>query len=175
MGADPLLDAAAIAQWAREAGIAGVMTSRWGWPIAEVLHFFGLCVLLGSVGFFDLRMLGVARGISLAGLHRLIPYGLSGFLLSVTTGTLFVLTAPEQYLYNPALQTKLALMLLAGLNMAVFYATTARAALATAADALPPRRARLIGAISLACWLGVITCGRVITAFRPPWNWCFWC
>jgi hypothetical protein len=30
--------------------------------------------------------------------------------------------------------------------------------------------------VSLAAWFGVIACGRVITAFRPPaWEWCAWC
>ena len=29
---------------------------------------------------------------------------------------------------------------------------------------------------SLACWIGVIAAGRVITAFLPPsWFWCAWC
>jgi hypothetical protein len=86
-----------------------------------------------------------------------------------------VVTTPDQYLYNPALQTKMALLLLAGINMLLFYGTAARSVWTTAEDALPPVRARLFGAVSLLCWLGVITCGRVITAFRPPWQWCVWC
>ncbi len=175
MGADAMLDPAAIAQWGRDIGIAGMMTARWGWPIAEILHFFGLCLLFGTVALFDLRMLGVARGVPLRTLHRLIPFGLAGFAISVTTGALFVITTPDQYLYNPALQTKLALLLLAGINMLLFYATAARGVWTTGDDALPPLRARIFGSVSLACWLGVIVCGRVITAFRPPWHWCFWC
>lgn len=171
----PFPDPAAIAQWGSDVGIAAVMTSRWGWPIVEVLHFFGLCLLFGTVGFFDLRMLGMARGISLRGLHRLVPFGLAGFALSVTTGSLFFVTAPDQYLYNPAMQIKLTLMVLAGINMLLFYAIAARGVWATADDAVPPARARVFGAVSLLCWLGIITCGRVITAFRPPWHWCFWC
>jgi hypothetical protein len=175
MGADAMLDPAAIAQWGRDMGITGLMTARWGWPIAEIFHFFGLCLLFGTVALFDLRMLGVARGVSLRALHRLIPFGIAGFAISVTTGALFVITTPDQYLYNPALQTKLALMLLAGINMLLFYATVARLVWTTGDDALPPLRARILGAVSLACWLGVIVCGRVITTFRPPWHWCFWC
>ena len=119
------------------------MTSRWGWPITEIFHFTGLCLLFGAVGLFDLRMLGVARGVSLRALHRLIPFGLAGFALSITTGFLFVVTTPDQYVYNPALQTKLALMALAGINMVLFYATTARAVKETGADGVPPLRARV--------------------------------
>jgi hypothetical protein len=168
-------DPVAIAQWAQKVGIADLMQSRWGWPITEIFHFLGLCLLFGTVGFFDLRMLGVARGVSLAALHRLVPVGVAGFALSITTGFMFFVTAPDQYLYNPALQTKLALMLVAGVNMVLFYVFAARLVAATGADDVPPLRARIFGAVSLLCWLGVITCGRVITAYRPPHHWCFWC
>lgn len=175
MQADPLFDAAAIAGWARDIGIAGWMQSDWGWPITEICHFTGLCLLFGTVALFDLRMLGVARGIRMSALHRMVPFGVAGFALSISSGFMFVVTYPDQYLYNPAFQTKLALMGLAGINMLLFYLTTARAVWATAADAMPPLRARIFGAVSLLCWLGVIACGRVITTYRPPWNWCFWC
>jgi hypothetical protein len=174
MQPDHLLDVAAIAQWGRDTGIEGMMTSRWGWPVTEVFHFFGLCLLFGTVGLFDLRMLGVARGVSLQALHRMIPVGLGGFAISVTTGSLFVLTTPD--LHNPAFLVKMSMMLLAGINMVLFYLIAARAVWLTDADALPPRRARIFGAVSLLCWLGVMTCGRVITAFRPPaFYWCPWC
>jgi len=175
MAADPLFDAAAIARWAQDTGIAGYMTSRWGWPINEVLHFFGLALLLGTVGMFDLRMLGIARGVSLRALHRLVPLGVAGFALSASTGFLFVVTTPDQYLYNPALQTKLLLMLVAAVNLLLFYASAAGSARATGDADVPPLRARVFAAISLACWLGVITLGRVITAYRPPFHWCAWC
>jgi len=175
MDADPLFNAEAIAQWAERVGIAGWMHWKWGWPITEIVHFTGLCLLFGAVALFDLRMLGVARGIRMSALHRLIPFGLAGYALSISSGFMFVVTMPDQYLHNPAFQSKLALMGLAGVNMVFFYITTARAVWATDADALPPLRARIFGAVSLLCWLGVIACGRVITAYRPPWHWCLWC
>lgn len=172
---DPIFDPVAIEQWARDVGIFGVMNSRWGWPIAEIIHFFGLCLLFGTVGMFDLRMMGIARGVSMKELHRLVPLGVAGYLLCVVTGFCFIVSAPGQYLYNPAVQTKLSLMAIAGANMAVFYATTASAVASVGADDLPPMRARLIGFISLACWTGVIVCGRLVTFYRPPEHWCLWC
>lgn len=172
---DPVLDPVAIEQWARNVGIFGVMNSRWGWPIAEVIHFFGLCLLFGTVGMFDLRMMGVARGVSIRDLHRLVPLGVAGYALCAATGFCFIVSAPGQYIYNPAVQTKLALMMVAGVNMAVFYATTALAVASTGPDDLPPMRARVIGFVSLACWTGVIVCGRLVTFYRPPEHWCLWC
>jgi hypothetical protein len=155
--------------------ITTMMSTRWAWPIAEVVHFIGLCLLFGTVALFDLRMLGIARGVPLRSLHRLIRFGIVGFVLSVLSGLCFFLAFPDQYLYNPAMQVKLALIALAGVNMVLFYVIAARTVWLTPDDGVPPPPARVFGAISLLCWLGVITCGRVITAFRPPFYWCLWC
>jgi len=105
-------------------GIYDFMNSPWGWPTLESIHFLGLCMLIGSVGVFDLRMLGVGQGIAYKDLHKLVKFGVVGYLLNVTTGTMFLTTSPDQYIYNPAFQTKMLFMLLAGLNMLWFYATT---------------------------------------------------
>jgi hypothetical protein len=172
---DSLLDVAAISRFGEISGIAPLMQLYWSWPIAEIIHFTGICLLLGSVGLFDLRMLGVARGLSLGGLRRLLPFGVTGFLLSATSGLAFVVTAPDQYLYNPAWQTKMGFLAAAGVNMLLFHATTARKVYALAADEVPLAAARIFAMVSLGCWLAVIACGRVITAFRPPFHWCFWC
>ena len=41
-------------------GVAGMMETAWGWPIAESIHFVGLTLLFGSIAAWDLRLLGVA-------------------------------------------------------------------------------------------------------------------
>ncbi len=175
MQPDPIFDVAALERFGIDTGIFALMNSKWGWPISEIIHFTGLCLLMASVGMFDLRLLGVARGVPMTALHRLVPLGVAGWIMCAVTGFLFFMTAPGQYLYNPAFQTKLALMGAAFANMVLFYATTATALKSAAADDLPVTRARLIAFISLSCWLGVITCGRLITFFRPPYHWCAWC
>lgn len=156
-------------------GIFDFMHSAWGWPVAESLHFIGLSLLLGTVGVFDLRLLGVGKGIHFAALHRLVPYGVGGYCLNVATGFAFVSSAPDQYLYNPAFQTKLTLMALAGINLLAFYTTTVQVVHATPDHKEVPNRARLMAAVSLGAWLGVIICGRLITYYRPPYHWCLWC
>ena len=47
-----------------------MLNTRWGWPMAESIHFIGLSLLVGTVGMFDLRLLGVAKQIPPAALHR---------------------------------------------------------------------------------------------------------
>lgn len=172
---DPIFNPDAIEAWAKSVGIFQLMNTSWAWPTAEIIHFFGLCLLIATVGMFDLRMMGVARGVSMKALHTLVPFGVAGYALCAITGFMFIVSAPGQYIYNPAIQTKLTLMVIAGVNLAVFYLTTSRAVSSLGEFDMPPIRARVIGFISLACWLGVITAGRLVTFFRPPEFWCLWC
>lgn len=173
---DPFLDPLEIAIWGEQSGIASIMYTPWGWPIMEIVHFTGLCLLFGAIGMFDLRMMGAVKGLPLKSLHRLVPFGVLGFVLCAASGFMFVATQPDQYLYNPAWQSKIALIMLAGLNMAAFYLSgTAKKVYALGPDDPVPRAARMIAVISLLSWMGAIACGRVITAFRPPFHWCLWC
>ena len=173
---DPLLDPVGIVVWAVHSGIYDMMYSSWGWPLAEIVHFFGICLLIGAVGMFDLTMLGLVRGIPLSALHKLVPFGVLGFALSVASGFCFVVSAPDQYLYNPAWHVKMYFLAAAGVNMALFYLTTYPRVKALVSGPAMPLAARVFAGVSLTCWLGVIMAGRVITAFRPPgWFWCGWC
>ncbi len=165
----------AFLSFSQNTGIHAFMHSAWGWPFVESLHFVGLSLLIGTVGVFDLRMIGLARGIPMSALHRLVPWGVAGYGLNVLTGFMFVSSVPDQYLFNPAFQTKLALMGIAGINVLLFYRFAFRPVKAAGADAVAPRTARIMAAVSLTCWTGVIVCGRLITYFRPPYHWCFWC
>src|SRR5690606_31220805 len=87
---DPLFDPVGIVVWSIDAGLFDLMYSAWGWPIAEIVHFTGLCLLMGTVGMFDLRMMGLVRGLSMAALHKLVPFGVLGFALSAASGFTFV-------------------------------------------------------------------------------------
>lgn len=165
----------ALLEFAYGSGIFDFMHSAWGWPVMESIHFTGLSLLIGTVGVFDLRLLGVAREIPIAALHKLVPYGVGGFCLNLVSGVTFLVSAPDQYLYNPAFQTKLAFMLVAAINMVLFYRTVMAEVRALAPDAGAPVRARFMGGISLLCWMMVIICGRLITYYRPPYHWCLWC
>ena len=115
----------ALLAFSHGTGIFDFMHSPWGWPVAESLHFLGLSLLIGTVGVFDLRMVGLGSGISYRHLHRLVPVGVLGYAINVVTGTMFLSSAPDQYLYNPAFQTKLGFMLLAGCNVCLLYTSDA--------------------------------------------------
>jgi hypothetical protein len=141
----------------------------WMWPIFQTLHYFGLSLLLGTVGLFDLRVLGLGKAVPPATLHKLIPLGIAGFVLNLLTGIWFFFGFPEQYFYNPSFQLLLAFVALAGVNVAVFYLTDAfQEVKLMPAGADAPLRAKLIAGTSLSAWVAVLICGRLITFYRPP-------
>lgn len=161
----------AVQTWLVEAIVAhspvtGLMRTAWAWPVAESLHFIGLTLLVGTIGAFDLRLLGLGRRIPIAAMHRFVPFGIAGFVLNACTGLLFVLTDPDQYIYNPSFHFKLLFMAIAGANAGAFYLTSYRQ-LCREATYAAPARARVIAAISLCAWMGVITGGRLLTFYRP--------
>jgi hypothetical protein len=154
--------------WARgtEWG-AFARSSQWVWASIESTHFIGLSLLIGMVGLFDLRLLGVAKAIPVAALHRLIPVAIAGYVINVISGLLFLFAYPDQYLYNRAFQFKMAFMALAGMNIIFFYSSAFREARTIGPGMDAPTRLKLIGGASFALWIAVLTCGRLLTFYRP--------
>jgi len=140
---------------------------RWSWPIAESLHFIGLGLMTGTVGAFDLRLLGFAKGVRPADLHRLLRYGMVGFAISVVTGLWFITGAPDQYFYNHAFHFKVATLLAIGINVALFYRYEFAGVLALGPGDEAPRRAKIMAGLSLVLLAAVILFGRMLTFFRP--------
>jgi hypothetical protein len=147
--------------------LGDLMGRAWMWPIAESIHFIGLSLLIGAIGTFDLRLLGLMRRVPIAVVHRFVPWAVLGFVLNAASGVCFVLTEPDQYLYNPSFHWKLAFMAIAGVNAGLFYLTSYGRVLADATLVDAPRRAKVIAIVSLSAWIGVITCGRLLTFYRP--------
>jgi hypothetical protein len=155
--------------WVRSTDLHAFMRHHpWMWPTCETLHYLGLSLLLGTVGLFDLRVLGMAKGIPPATLHRLIPLGIAGYGVNILTGIAFFFRYPEQYFYNDAFRFKAAFMALAGINVLIFYSAAFREVSALGPGADAPLRSKIITGISLGSWISVLICGRLLTFFRPP-------
>jgi len=147
--------------------IAALMETAWGWPILECIHFIGLTLLFGSIAAWDLRLLGLAKDVPIAAFHRLVPYAVVGFAINAASGMFFLMTTPNQYIYNPAFHLKMLCVALAGANVLVFYVTMFRRLVRLGPGARGPAFARFSGLASLALWSVVIVCGRMITFYRP--------
>ena len=154
--------------WLRSfTGIAAFMQMKWSWPAMESAHFIGLTLLFGSIAAWDLRLVGALKEVPVSAFHKLVPFAIVGFAINVTSGFLFLVTFPDQYVYNTAFQLKMLCVIVAGLNVMLFYLTSFRRIATSGPGEQAPLLGRISGAVSLGLWGTVIICGRMITFFRP--------
>jgi hypothetical protein len=147
--------------------VAFVNDNDWVWPAGEMIHFVGMALLIGTVGLVDLRILGFGKGLPIARLEKLVPWGVAGFVMNAVTGFMFVagnpVGGPIEYLANLSLQLKMLLVLIAGINLLVFYF----GGIARDLEAVDPNgdaatSAKVVAGVSLVAWFGVIFFGRLI-------------
>jgi hypothetical protein len=153
----------ALATWLEATRLSVfVNTTNWVWAICETLHFIGMALLIGCVGFLDLRMLGVGKSLAVRPLHSLVPYGIAGFIINLVTGALFFVAIPRQYMFNVAFIAKMSLIAVAGINVLVFYATVYRAAEDLGPNDDAPLKAKIAAVVSIVAWFGVMYFGRML-------------
>ena len=139
-----------------------INSSRWIWPLCESLHFMGLSLLVGITGFFDLRLMGFFKRVSIAAARDLMPYALVGFAINIVTGLVFLTGLPEQYARNPVWWYKVGFLMLAGLNALVYETRLSARVLALDPEGDTPRAVKVIGLVSLISWFAVLYCGRML-------------
>jgi len=142
-------------------GAAFVLDHPWVWPICEVFHFVGLCLLFGVTLLVNLRLAGFISGFPLSDLTRLLPWAVVGLGINIVTGMLFFLAAPEQYTQNSAFIWKMGLVVLGGFSL--LYPTMFDEETDSRFDILHAAVTRkLIAGCSVVIWIGVIFFGRYL-------------
>ena len=74
--------ASQLSQW--------IQATYWLWPFLEIIHFFGLTLLMGGLIIVDLRMIGFFPTISLQGVKNLLPFVIFGLLINLITVIFFI-------------------------------------------------------------------------------------
>jgi hypothetical protein len=158
------MDPGGILDALEQSALAGAMKySLWLYPIVETVHIVGFALLVGAVAAFDLRLLGFARTTSVRALERsLLPWAWVALLLIVPSGVAMFTTHAMDFAANPAFRVKLVLLAAAGLNALLFHAGVFRSVASWDQHVPTPRAAKASAALSLAIWIGVIACGRLI-------------
>ena len=153
------------AQWLHNTPLGWAAGGGWSWLWAacESLHFMGMALLIGAIGLLDARMLGLFKGLPIGALERLVPWGVLGFVINLVTGFVFFAGAPSQYTNNIAFGLKMLFVLLAGVNVSLFYFTgLSRRVDRLGAGEDAPMAAKLIAGASLFLWFGVLYWGRML-------------
>src|SRR5262245_58909626 len=153
----------AVVVWLEATRLSRLIVSvKWIWPLCEILHFVGLSLVIGIAGFFDLRLMGFMKRVPVSAARDLMPLAIAGFAVNLTTGLTFFIGAPHQYVDNVAWWAKMGFLLLAGLNAMFFETTVGGRTIDLGAGDDTPRAAKIVGAVSLVSWLGVLYWGRML-------------
>lgn len=137
--------------------------ATWWFPLMESLHVVSITLMLGAILMVDLRVLELAATrYSVRTLSReLVPWSAVALGLASVTGVAMFITRASAHAVNPAFQIKMVLMVLAGINVAVFHLLVFRRHEDWGgAQAVAPVAARVVAASSIALWIGVVLAGR---------------
>lgn len=135
--------------WVRESG------SIWGYPSILFLHTVGMAMVAGLNGAIDLRLLGLAPQTPIQPLERLYPLMWWGFWISAASGSILLAADASTKLTNPDFLVKMALIAVAMVITVKIRSGVVRTPSASS-------NGRLLAAVSLFCWVGVITAGRLL-------------
>jgi hypothetical protein len=136
--------------------------ATWLFPLFNSLHVLSVCFMLGALLMLDLRMAGLAaRRYSIQQLSNdFLPWIWMSFVVALATGSALFITRASAHILNPAFQWKLALMLLAGINMLVFHWRCRKVPVLVNQAYAAPIWIKVSGISSLVLWLGATLAGR---------------
>lgn len=158
-----------VCQWLNDLPASQALAeSEWAFPSIESVHVLSLALMAGTLALVDLRVLGLALpGLQVSVVtRRLLPLTWTGFALMLASGAVLFASEAARLYGSSAFRAKMLLMLLAGVNAAVFHATVFARVGDWENAAIAPARARFAAATSLLLWAGIIVCGRFIAYFH---------
>ena len=130
-------------------------------PILQTIHLLSIVAIMASALMIDLRILGLAipsQEIQEMA-QRLRHWTLVGVIGVFSSGVWFVLARPNRYFNNPVFQIKFALLVPALLCSYCIFRIAIRKPDFWATH---PWRGKLLAAVSLLLWVGVVLAGRWI-------------
>ena len=143
------------------------MKSWWIVPVWKTVHYFAIAALVGIVGLVDLRIFGVAKGLPLRPLQRLMPWATAAFAVSAVSGYALLRINPANSLgppINVAFAAKILCLVLIGLNDILYFATGLKRQVdAVGAGESTSGSARIVAGVSLLLWIGVVYWSRMLT------------
>jgi hypothetical protein len=142
--------------------------SLYVYPLIESTHVLALGLFVGLAVILDLRLLGLVlrRVPASEALARLLPWTKAGFVVMAITGVLLFYAIPVRTYQNIFFRVKIAMLVLAGLNVWLFHSRVERRVAEWDLAPVAPLAARVAAVISLILWAGIVVAGRMIA-----YNW----
>ena len=137
--------------------------STWLLPLVKTLHLWGIVFMVGSVIMFDLRVLGLAKTLSVRALARfLLPISVAAVFIVIPSGVVLLAAHPNELLANRLFTIKLGLIFLSACNALAFHTGPYTTVAQWDSAAPAPLSAKLFTGLSILLWLAVILCGRTL-------------
>ena len=133
-------------------------------PIAQSLHILGIVAVMSSTTMIHLRFLGLAapsQNVSEM-ISRLMPWTWWALLVNAVTGLIFVVGRPDRYFLNPVFGWKFMCLVPAVAIALVIYQMNKRDPGFWERTTARLLSARVMAAVSLVLWVGVVLAGRWI-------------
>jgi uncharacterized protein DUF6644 len=156
-------------QWLGDSPFStGIRESTWIYPVIESVHVLSLCVFVGLLLLWDLRLVGISlRRVAVSEVWAwLIPWITLGAILMVISGVLLFVSDPVKFYGNIFFRLKALGLFLALINAVAFHLGVERRLPEWDTAAVTPRGARVAGAISIALWAVIVVTGRLVA-----YNW----
>lgn len=154
------IEGTGFSMWVRQSG------SLWAFPGILLIHTYGMAIMVGIIAGIDLRILGLAPALPLAPLRKLLPLVWLAFWLNLVTGTALLAADASSKLRNPDFGVKMAFILLAVITQRMIQK---RVLGDSGIDTQSfPAGARMLAVMSIVCWLGAITAGRLLAYVGNP-------
>jgi hypothetical protein len=132
-------------------------STGWLYPLANLVHVLGAALVVGAIATLDIHVLRSPREAAIVW-HAAIPVAIVGLVFQAASGVVLLSAEASTAVRNPAFQFKMAMLIFALGNVALFHRRLGRALKGGAAlDG-----ARTLAAVSLASWILVLLAGRTI-------------
>ncbi len=145
---------------------AAIRQSRWLYMAANVGHIVSLMLFAGAIAVMDCRMMGAlaatSPGFVLRAARRV---AIAGFVCLAVTGAFLFTAEASHVIMNRVFQLKLGLIALGLINIALFEIFITPKVKDLPPSTPLPSGARAGALTSIAIWLAVAICGRLIAYF----------
>jgi hypothetical protein len=130
-------------------------------PLVQTVHLLSIAAIMGSVVLIDLKVLGLALPSQSAPelIRRLMPWTWGALPLLALSGFVFIAAQPHRYFDNPIFRLKFSLLLPAVALALVFHVGRLKEGLLM----------KVLAAVSLCLWVGVVMAGRWIAYVDYLW------
>jgi predicted membrane-bound dolichyl-phosphate-mannose-protein mannosyltransferase len=139
-----------------EEGPIGVFVreSLWGYPITLSCHAVGMATVMGIVIALNMRVMGFAKGLSVAAFDKLFIIGWIGFIINLISGLVLFAGTTTTYFFQGAFQLKIGAIVLGGILM--------KLVMNAVRSNKPQVTQKILALACIACWTTGLITGRLM-------------